>query len=139
MKKIIGTLLICTLFFGINYSSVNSVDAASCSGVNKVETNKNNVVQKQHIYLDSCNASEQAALVARKASDRSFMSGIAAFIPGFQPFSAMGLISGKMENNKSNDITVANSSGNGVVMKFEKDLNHKDTSHLWIYKGTESQ
>ncbi|KZN99266.1 hypothetical protein [Pseudobacillus badius] len=139
IRKVLSCLLTIALVFGFGLVTNEAKAAGNCSGKNKVVTNKEHSVQKQYVYLDSCNAAKLSAKVANKATNDSFMAALSAFIPGFQPFSVIGALSAKMESNKGNDIAIANSSGEGVVMSFEKDLMNKDSYMLWVYKKTASQ
>lgn len=121
---------------GFSFGMVDySANAASCNGVNKRVNDREETTQVKYVYLDSYNATKLAAKISNDISTAGFATVISGMVPGMQGVSFASKVSTHYTTKHGNAITNANASGNGVKLKYERNMNNKDTNHMWFPNG----
>lgn len=125
----------------------NSVEAATCKGTNtstKVYKRINNMTTEiLTLKLDSCVAKELQTSIEKSALTSKQIEKIInkTKVPKLlkAPFQIIFKLNTNVQKSLAKSIKSANSKGKGVVIVKHKQLNNKDTSHLYKVMSVKSQ
>lgn len=140
MKNLFKVVMVLALALGLGAIVDNqNTEAASCNGVNKVVEDQDGATMIKHVYLNSCETTDKAAEIQNTADMNGELADVAGLLPGvFKVMELPPAIASAMEETRAQSVADADN-GNGVILTYEKDLNHKDVSMHWIHKSTASQ